>query len=211
MTNADGQIYKVTGPVVVAKDMKPQMYDVVLVGDEGLMGEVIQIEGDKSYIQVYEDTTGVKPGEPVENTEQPLSVELGPGLLGSIYDGLQRPLPELAEKTGDFIARGEDAPGIDLEKEYGFEPVLEEGDEVEPGDVLGTVEVAYGDHKVMVPPHFEGGKIEEIKEGDYNVEETVAKVEGQDISMKQEWPIRSQRSPRKQKTRSTACYRTKSA
>jgi len=90
--NADGEIYKVAGPVVIATDMQPQMYDVVYVGDEGLMGEVIQIEGDKSYIQVYEDTTGVKPGEPVENTEQPLSVELGPGLLGSIYDGLQRGL-----------------------------------------------------------------------------------------------------------------------
>ena len=199
MTNADGEIYKVTGPVVVAKDMQPQMYDVVLVGDEGLMGEVIQIEGDKSYIQVYEDTTGVKPGEPVENTEQPLSVELGPGLLGSIYDGLQRPLPELAEKTGDFIERGEDAPGIDLEEEHDFKPSVEEGDELEPGNVLGTVEVAYGDHKVMLPPHFEEGEVEEIKEGSYNVEETVAVVDGQDVSMKQEWPIREAREVRENK------------
>jgi len=173
---------------------------MVLVGDEGLMGEVIQIEGDKSYIQVYEDTTGVKPGEPVENTEQPLSVELGPGLLGSIYDGLQRPLPELAKKTGDFIARGEDAPGIDLEKEYGFEPVLEEGDEVEPGDVLGTVEVAYGDHKVMVPPHFEGGKERKSKKEITTLRETVAKSRRtghiNETGMADQ---RSQRSPRKQK------------
>ncbi|MFB6216487.1 MAG: V-type ATP synthase subunit A, partial [Candidatus Aenigmatarchaeota archaeon] len=155
MANADGEIYKVTGPVVVATGMNPQMYDVVHVGDEGLMGEVIQIEGDKAYIQVYEDTTGIKPGEPVENTEEPLSVELGPGLLGSIYDGLQRPLPVLQEKTGDFIERGEAAPGIDLEKEYEFESVVEEGDEVKPGDQLGKTEVKYGEHKVMLPPHFE--------------------------------------------------------
>ncbi len=188
-----GEIYKVTGPVVVATGMSPQMNDVVRVGDEGLMGEVIQIEGEKSYIQVYEDTTGVKPGEPVENTEQPLSVELGPGLLGSIYDGLQRPLEILQEKTGDFIERGEDAPGIDPEEEYDFSPVVEEGDEVEPGDVLGEVEVSYGTHKVMLPPHREGGEVENIEEGEYTVEETVVEVDGQEVSMRQEWPIRKDR------------------
>ncbi len=190
---SDGEIYKVTGPVVVATGMDPQMYDVVRVGDEGLMGEVIQIEGDKSYIQVYEDTTGVKPGEPVENTEQPLSVELGPGLLGSIYDGLQRPLPDLQEQSGDFIERGEDAPGIDPEKKYDFEPAVEEGDEVEPGDVLGTVEVQYGEHKVLMPPRAEGGEVEEINEGEHTVEETVAVVADEEISMRQEWPIREER------------------
>ncbi len=193
MTDSKGQIYKVTGPVVVAKDMKPQMNDVVKVGEEGLMGEVIQIEGEKTYIQVYEDTTGVKPGEPVENTEQPLSVDLGPGLLGSIYDGLQRPLQDLQEKTGDFIERGEDAPGIDPDKNFEFESVVEEGDEVEPGDVLGTTEVKYGEHKIMLPPHYEGGEVEEINEGNYSVNETVAVVEGQEISMRQEWPIRDSR------------------
>ncbi len=192
-SNADGEIYKVTGPVVVATGMNPQMYDVVHVGHEGLMGEVIQIEGDKAYIQVYEDTTGIKPGEPIENTEQPLSVELGPGLLGSIYDGLQRPLSALKEKTGDFIERGEDAPGIDLEEEYDFEPQVEEGDKVESGDVLGTVEVAYGEHKVLLPPHVEGGEVEEINEGEHTVEETVAVVDGEEISMHQEWPIRESR------------------
>jgi len=188
-----GEIYKVAGPVVVATGMNPQMNDVVRVGEEGLMGEVIQIEGEKSYIQVYEDTTGVKPGEPVENTEQPLSVELGPGLLGSIYDGLQRPLEILQEKTGDFIARGEDAPGIDPEEEYGFEPVVEEGDEVESGDVLGEVEVSYGTHKVMLPPHMEGGEVENIEAGEFDVKETVAEVNGQEVSMRQEWPIRQER------------------
>ncbi|MFB6190752.1 MAG: V-type ATP synthase subunit A [Candidatus Nanohaloarchaea archaeon] len=191
--NTDGEIYKVTGPVVVATGMNPQMNDVVRVGEEGLMGEVIQIEGEKAYIQVYEDTTGVKPGEPVENTEQPLSVELGPGLLGSIYDGLQRPLEILQEKTGDFIARGEDAPGIDPGEEYDFEPEVEEGDEVEPGDVLGEVEVSYGRHKVMLPPHMEGGEVETLEEGAHTVDETVAEVAGQEIAMRQEWPIRSER------------------
>ncbi|MFB6145010.1 MAG: V-type ATP synthase subunit A [Candidatus Nanohaloarchaea archaeon] len=193
MADANGEIYKVTGPVVVATGMNPQMYDVVHVGDEGLMGEVIQIEGDKAYIQVYEDTTGIKPGEPVENTGEPLSVELGPGLLGSIYDGLQRPLPVLQDKTGDFIERGEAAPGIDLEEEYEFEPVVEEGDNVEPGHQLGKTEVKFGEHKVMLPPHFEGGEVDEIKEGSFNVEETIAVVDGQEVSMRQDWPIREPR------------------
>lgn len=190
---SDGEIYKVTGPVVVATGMNPQMYDVVNVGHEGLMGEVIQIEGDKAYIQVYEDTTGIKPGEPVENTGQPLSVELGPGLLGSIYDGLQRPLPVLEEMTGDFIERGEDAPGIDHDQHYDFRPVVEEGDEVKPGDVLGTVEVEYGEHKVMLPPHFDGGEVEMIEDGAHSVTETIAEVNGQEVSMRQEWPIREHR------------------
>ena len=191
--DADGEIYKVAGPVVIATGMDAQMYDVVSVGEQGLMGEVIQIEGDKSYIQVYEETTGVKPGEPVENTEKPLSVDLGPGLLGSIYDGLQRPLPQLQEQSGDFIARGEEADGIDPEKEYEFEPLVEEGDEVEPGEALGKTEVSYGDHKVLLPPHFEGGELEEIKEGEFTVDETVAVVDGEEISMRQEWPIRDAR------------------
>ena len=191
--DADGEIYKVTGPVVIATGMNPQMYDVVSVGKEGLMGEVIQIEGDKAYIQVYEDTTGVKPGEPVENTEEPLSVELGPGLLGSIYDGLQRPLPQLQEQTGDFIARGESAPGIDLEEEFDFKPDIEEGDEVEQGDVVGRVEVDYGTHKVLVPPEVEG-TVAEVSSGEQTVTETVVELEnGEEIQMRQEWPIREAR------------------
>jgi V/A-type H+-transporting ATPase subunit A len=162
------------------------------------MGEVIQIEGNKAYIQVYEDTTGVKPGEPVENTEQPLSVELGPGLLGSIYDGLQRPLPQLEQQSGDFIARGEEADGIDHEKEYEFEPLVEEGDEIESGQALGKTEVSYGDHKVLLPPNVEGGEVEEIKEGSFTVDETVAVVDGEEISMRQEWPIRDARPAEEQ-------------
>ncbi len=192
---SQGEIYKVTGPVVIATGMEPQMYDVVKVGEEDLMGEVIQIEGEKAYIQVYEDTTGVKPGEPVKNTEQPLSVELGPGLLGSIYDGLQRPLEQLQEQTGDFIERGETAPGIDLEEEYDFQPEVEEGDKVSGGDVVGTVEVQYGDHKVLTPPDIEEAEVKEVNEGDHNVTETVVELEnGEEIQMRQEWPIRQPRN-----------------
>jgi len=192
--DADGEIYKVTGPVVIATEMDPQMYDVVSVGKEGLMGEVIQIEGDKSYIQVYEDTTGVKPGEPVKNTEEPLSVELGPGLLGSIYDGLQRPLPQLQEQTGDFIERGAEAPGIDLEEEYEFKPVVEEGETVEQGQVIGKVQVQFGTHKVLVPPDVEEGKVAKVNSGEYDVTETVVELEnGEEIQMRQEWPIREAR------------------
>ncbi|QGA80715.1 V-type ATP synthase subunit A [Candidatus Nanohalobium constans] len=202
MTNneSQGEIYKVTGPVVIATDMNPQMYDVVSVGKEELMGEVIQIEGEKSYIQVYEDTTGVKPGEPVKNTEQPLSVELGPGLLGSIYDGLQRPLPQLEEQSGSFIARGEEAPGIDLDEEHDFKPTVEEGDEVSQGDVIGKVEVDYGTHKVLVPPNVEEGEVAEVNSGNHTVTETVVTLEnGEEIQMRQEWPIREARPAAEEK------------
>jgi len=194
MTNNQGEIYKVTGPVVVAKGMDPQMYDVVKVGDEGLMGEVIQIEGEKSYIQVYEDTTGVKPGEPIHNTNQPLSVELGPGLLGSIYDGLQRPLKQLEQQTGEFISRGEEAPGIDQENEHYFEPEVSEGELVTPGQVIGTVEVQYGEHKILAPPHIEESTVTEVNPGESKVTETVVTLEnGEEIAMQQEWPIREPR------------------
>ncbi len=196
---SQGEIYKITGPVVVAEDLGCQMNDVVYVGDEELLGEVIQIEGGQAYIQVYEETTGVSPGEPVKNTGEPLSVELGPGLLGSIYDGLQRPLPELEEQMGSFIQRGEDAPGIDPEEQYSFDPTVEEGDHVEPGDVIGTVEVSYGEHKVLVPPHSDGGEIEEIRSGDYTVTDHIAELDtGEKISMRQEVPIRDQRPAEEQ-------------
>jgi len=115
-----GVIYRIAGPVVVAKGIKPRMYDVCRIGKEKLMGEVIQITGDKVVIQVYEDTSGIKPGEPVTNTGEPLKVELGPGLLKSIYDGIQRPLPVLIKQMGDFIKRGVDAPGLDPSKKWDF-------------------------------------------------------------------------------------------
>src|SRR6056297_2307247 len=134
----DGQIESVSGPVVTATGLEARMNDVVYVGTEGLMGEVIEIEGDVTTIQVYEETSGVAPGEPVENTGEPLSVDLGPGMLDSIYDGVQRPLDVLEEKMGAFLDRGVDAPGIDLDKTWAFSPEVEEGDEVGPTDVVGT-------------------------------------------------------------------------
>ncbi|WP_372912353.1 ATP synthase subunit A [Salinigranum sp.] len=192
----DGIIESVSGPVVQAVDLDARMNDVVYVGDEGLMGEVIEIEGDITTIQVYEETSGVGPGEPVENTGEPLTVDLGPGLLDSIYDGVQRPLDVLESKMNSaFLDRGVDAPGIDLEKKWAFEPTVEPGDEVESGDVVGVVEETVSiDHKVMVPPGSEGGVVETAEAGDYNVEEAVVTLEsGEEVTMHQEWPVRQAR------------------
>jgi V/A-type H+-transporting ATPase subunit A len=192
----DGIIESVSGPVVQAIDLDARMNDVVYVGSEGLMGEVIEIEGDITTVQVYEETSGVSPGEPVENTGEPLTVDLGPGLLDSIYDGVQRPLDVLESKMNSaFLDRGVDAPGIDLEKEWSFEPTVEAGDEVTTGDVVGVVEETVSiDHKVMVPPGSEGGVVEEAKAGDFNVEEPVVVLEsGEEITMHQEWPVREAR------------------
>ncbi|NGM70212.1 ATP synthase subunit A [Natronolimnobius sp. AArcel1] len=192
----DGVIESVSGPVVTATDLDARMNDVVYVGDEGLMGEVIEIEGNLTTIQVYEETSGVGPGEPVQNTGEPLSVDLGPGMMDSIYDGVQRPLDVLEDKMGTaFLDRGVDAPGIDLEKEWEFEPEVSEGDVVEPGDVVGVVEETVTiDHKVMVPPDYEGGEVTSVKSGAFNVEETIAELDnGEEIQMHQEWPVRQAR------------------
>ncbi|MFC7132558.1 MULTISPECIES: ATP synthase subunit A [Salinibaculum] len=192
----DGVIESVSGPVVTATDLDARMNDVVYVGHEGLMGEVIEIEGNLTTIQVYEETSGVSPGEPVESTGSPLSVDLGPGMLDSIYDGVQRPLDVLEEKMGSaFLDRGVDAPGIDLERTWEFTPEVEEGDEVEAGDVVGIVpETASIDHKVMVPPDYEGGEVVAVESGNFNVEETVVELDnGEEVQMRQEWPVREAR------------------
>ncbi|WP_257301003.1 ATP synthase subunit A [Haloarchaeobius sp. FL176] len=202
----DGVIESVSGPVVTATDLGAKMNDVVYVGDEGLMGEVIEIEGNLSTIQVYEETSAVAPGEPVENTGEPLSVDLGPGMLDTIYDGVQRPLDVLQEKMNSaFLDRGVDAPGIDLERTWEFEPTVEEGDEVEPGDVVGIVEETVTiDHKVMVPPGYEGGEVAAIEAGKFTVEETVAELDtGEEIQMRQEWPVRSPRPSADKQTPTT--------
>src|SRR3990172_1674608 len=135
-----GILYRIAGPVVVAKGIKPRMYDVCRVGNEKIMGEVIKIDGDKTVIQVYEDTSGIKPGEPVVNTGEPLKVELGPGLLTSIYDGIQRPLPVLIKQMGDFIKRGVDAPGLDQSKKWDFKAAAKSGETVSGGSIIGEVE-----------------------------------------------------------------------
>ncbi|SNR36003.1 V-type ATP synthase subunit A [Halorubrum vacuolatum] len=197
---ATGVIQSVSGPVVSARDLDARMNDVVYVGDEGLMGEVIEIEGNITTIQVYEETSGVGPGEPVENTGEPLSVDLGPGMLDAIYDGVQRPLDVLEGKMeSPYLDRGVDAPGIDLEAEWEFEPTVEVGDEVGRGDVIGIVEETVTiDHKVMVPPNAlddgETAAIESIEAGSFDVTEAVAELDnGVEISMHQEWPVREPR------------------
>ncbi len=189
-----GVLYRIAGPVVVAKGVKARMYDVVRVGNEKLMGEVIQITGDQTVIQVYEDTSGIKPGEPVENTGMPLSVELGPGLLTSIYDGIQRPLPVLLKQMGDFIKRGVDAPGLNHIKKWEFKAVAKKGDSVVPGDILGEVEETEGlIHKIMVPPGVKG-KITDINSGKFTVKETIAVLDSKtSITMMQKWPVRNPR------------------
>ncbi|MBI2650321.1 V-type ATP synthase subunit A [Candidatus Woesearchaeota archaeon] len=186
-----GVLYRIAGPVVVAKGIKPRMYDVCRVGNEKLMGEVIQIEGDKTIIQVYEDTSGIKPGEPVVDTGEPLKVELGPGMLGSIYDGIQRPLPVLIKQMGDFIKRGVDAPGLDQAKKWDFKASVKNGDNVAGGQVIGEVEENPGIiHKIMVPPN-QNGKIAEIKPGKFNVNDVIGKLDnGFELRMKQNWPVR---------------------
>ncbi|WP_254864032.1 ATP synthase subunit A [Halovivax gelatinilyticus] len=199
----DGIIESVSGPVVTATDLDARMNDVVYVGDEGLMGEVIEIEGNLTTIQVYEETSGVGPGEPVENTGDPLSVDLGPGLLNSIYDGVQRPLDELEEKMQSaFLDRGVDAPGIDLERKWEFTATVEEGDVVEPGDVIGEVpETESITHRVLVPPTYEGGEVTSIETGEFTVEEVVAELDsGEEIAMRQEWPVRRARPAAEKQT-----------
>ncbi|EDY36456.1 ATP synthase archaeal, A subunit [Aciduliprofundum boonei T469] len=190
-----GRIIRVAGPVVVADGMKgSEMYEVVKVGEEGLIGEIIGLYGNTATIQVYEETSGIKPGEPVERTGAPLSVMLGPGIISQIYDGIQRPLPEIKELTGDFIKRGATAPPLNPNKKWHFVPRAKVGDYVRGGDILGTVqETLIVEHRIMVPPEKEG-KIEWIaEEGDYTIEEPIAKIDGAEIKMYQRWPVRRQR------------------
>ena len=194
MSNNEGVIYRISGPVVTATGIDARMYEVVRVGHEKLMGEVIEIHGEQSVIQVYEDTSGIRPGEPVFSTGQTLSVQLGPGLLTQIYDGIQRPLQTLEEVMGVFITRGVDADGLDLEKKWAFESTASVGEEVFGGQVIGTVqETDTITHKIMVPPKA-SGKIKKIESGEFNVTETVCTLDdGTEIQMMQEWPVRHPR------------------
>ncbi len=191
-----GTISKITGPVAVASGMTgSKMYDIVRVGREGLMGEIIRLEGDRATVQVYEDTSGLKVGDPVESTEGPLLVELGPGLLSSIYDGVQRPLPVVAAESGDYIRRGTVASALDREKLWDFTPVATVGQEVVGGDVIGTTPEGQTIlHKVMVPPRAKGKIAKVASPGRYTVDETVAVLDdGTEIKMSQWWPVRQGR------------------
>ena len=194
-----GTIKKVAGPLVIAEGMRDaNMFDVVRVSDQRLIGEIIEIHGDQASIQVYEETSGLGPGEPVESMEVPLSVELGPGLIASIYDGIQRPLDDIMEVTGsNNLKRGVEVPSLKRNKKWTFVPTAKAGDVVQPGDIIGTVqETIVVVHKIMVPYGIEGS-IKEIKSGEFTVEEVVAVIattEGdREMTLMQKWPVRKGR------------------
>jgi V/A-type H+/Na+-transporting ATPase subunit A len=197
---AKGRIVWVSGPAVKADGMSAaKMYETVEVGDSKLIGEVIRLTGDVAFIQVYESTSGLKPGEPVVGTGQPLSVLLGPGIIGRIYDGIQRPLDEIASKSGAFIRRGVVTTPVDMKKKYKFKPTAKKGDQVGPGSILGTVEeTPLLTHSILVPPNTLAGKLADIAgEGDYDIEHVIATTEkgGEKVSLKMyhKWPVRRPR------------------
>ena len=190
-----GIITKVAGPLVIAEGMRDaNMFDVVRVSKQRLIGEIIEMHGDKASIQVYEETSGLGPGEKVESTGAPLSVELGPGLIGSIYDGIQRPLNEIMRVAGTNLKRGVDVPSLNHQKKWHFTPKVKVGDEVVAGDILGTVQETNAVlHKILVPNKLKG-KIKVIKEGDFTIDEAVAVIENEngttDVKMYTTWPVR---------------------
>ena len=194
-----GTIRKVAGPLVIAEGMRDaNMYDVVRVSRERLIGEIIEMHGDRASIQVYEETQGLGPGEPVESTGEPLSVELGPGLIGSIYDGIQRPLNKIMEITGsNLLSRGVEVPALDHERTWEFTASVRAGDEVSAGDIIGTVqETTVVTHRIMVPNGI-SGSIREIRSGSFRIDDTVAVVEtgaGEvNLTLMQKWPVRRER------------------
>ncbi len=196
--SSTGTIKKVAGPLVIASGMRDaNMSDVVRVSERRLIGEIIEMHGDEASIQVYEETSGLGPGEPVESTGAPMSVELGPGLITSIYDGIQRPLDDIMKISGNNLQRGVEVASLKRDKKWNFVPVAKVGDEVEAGDVLGTVqETAVVEQKIMVP-YGVAGKVKEIKSGEFTVEEVVAVVTTKDgdkeLTMMQKWPVRKGR------------------
>ena len=196
-----GKIVWVSGPAVRADGMSStKMYETVEVGESKLIGEVIRLTGDVAFIQVYETTSGLKPGEPVVGTGQPLSVTLGPGIIGQIYDGIQRPLSEMAKKSGDFIGRGIETTPIDLKKKYKFIPTVKKGDSITGGSILGTVdETQLLTHSILVPPNHRGGVITNmVGEGEYDLEQVLAETQKDggyhtELKMYHKWPVRHPR------------------
>ena len=190
-----GRIIKVSGPLVVAEGMdESNVYDVVYVSNNRLIGEIIEMRGDKASIQVYEETTGIGPGDPVFSTGEPLSVELGPGMIEAMFDGIQRPLEPLRAIAGDFLARGTEVKSLDREKKWYFTPTVKVGDKVVEGDVIGTVqETPVVLHKIMVPIGI-SGVVTEIKEGEFTVVDDVCVLDGKiKLQMMQKWPVRKGR------------------
>jgi V/A-type H+/Na+-transporting ATPase subunit A len=197
---AKGKIVWVSGPAVRADGMSSvKMFETVEVGESRLIGEVIRLTGDVAFIQVYESTSGLKPGEPVVGTGQPLSVLLGPGIIGKIYDGIQRPLDEIAKKSGSFISKGIATTPVDMKKKYKFLPKVRVGDNVLAGSVLGTVEeTPLLTHSILVPPNSKGGKLTHISsEGDFDLEQSIGTIENggkkTDLKMYHKWPVRKPR------------------
>jgi V/A-type H+/Na+-transporting ATPase subunit A len=201
MAVAKGKIVWVSGPAVKADGMSSaKMYETVEVGDTKLIGEVIRLTGDIAFIQVYESTSGLRPGEPVVGTGQPLSVFLGPGIIGKIYDGIQRPLDDIAQKSGAFIGRGIATTPVDMKKKYNFIPSLKKGDSIEGGSIIGTVEeTPLVTHSILIPPNFEGGVINEIVgEGEFDLEHPLLYSKSKsgakkDFKMYHKWPVRRPR------------------
>ena len=193
-----GTIKKVAGPLVIAEGMRDSnMFDVVRVSNQRLIGEIIEMHGDEASVQVYEETSGLGPGEPVESMNAPLSVELGPGLITSIYDGIQRPLDEIMKVSGTNLKRGVEVPSLKRDKKWNFVPTVKVGDVVQNGDIIGTVqETIVVNHKIMVPYGI-NGKVKEIKAGEFTVEDMVAVIETEDgdkeVGMMQTWPVRKGR------------------
>lgn len=191
-----GIVRKIAGPLVIADNMRDaNLFDVVRVSKERLIGEIIEMHGDKASIQVYEETSGLAPGEPVESTGSPLSVELGPGLISNIYDGIQRPLEDIMKLSGNNLARGVEVPSLSREKKWQFKATAKAGDKVTAGDIIGVVnETDIVEHRIMVPPKF-SGTIKSIESGEYTVDETVAVLtldsgEEKSLTLMQKWPVR---------------------
>ncbi len=190
----EGRIYRVSGPVVIAEGLdRPRMYNVVKVGDSELIGEIIKLDGGRAIIQVYEDTSGLRPGEHVSDTRQQLSATLGPGLIGSIYDGIQRPLDKIKLAAGDFIARGVNADALDAKKKWYFVPALKKGAKVKSGDILGYVaETGLVKHMITVPYGI-AGALADLNEGEFTVSDAIGHVGSEAVYLAQKWPVRSPR------------------
>jgi len=199
----EATITRISGALVVGKNMRGvRMNEIVKVGKLGLIGEIIRLEEDKAYIQVYEDTSGLFVGEPIERTGESLTVELGPGLLFTAFDGIERPLEVIRTERGDFVERGIEVPSLPRDKKWYFKPTVKRGDKVGPGDVIGEVqETPSIVHKILVPPNIEGGVVKEVREGELTIEEPVVILEdGKELTMYHKWPVRIPRPVKRKLT-----------
>jgi V/A-type H+/Na+-transporting ATPase subunit A len=209
MAGTTGAITRISGPAVIAEGLGgARMYDIVRVGKEKLIGEIIRLDGDTAFVQVYEDTSGLYIGEPVESTDAPLALELGPGMLSSIYDGIQRPLDKIREAQGDFISRGVIVSSLDRTRRWTFVPKVKKGDRVGPGDILGEVQEYSYAHRIMVPPDAAEDEVAEINTGEFTVTDVIGRLRGgRELRMMQTWPVRVPR-PAKRKLDPTELFVT---